>query len=506
MSARKVDLNGDGISDLILQDETSGNVTTLLMQNDAPFNMITYQISATYPSTYKVAAFGDVDGSGTTDLFLHGLSDGIAIDWLTGMNGIVAGAQSYSELPASHDIVATGDYDGDGKSDLIWRGENDGQLTIWFMNGIYIDKSVSFGQIPVSYSVVDGTSDFTGDGKSDVLFHGMDDGQTTLWAMNGDQIAQRFDFGKIPTSLSILDTHADINGDGTHDILWYDHGNGNVVEWLMHDGLPSINIVANVSTSGNATLISADGDYNGDGVSDMLWDVGGNLVLWTMNARGGIFSMDYVRDSHGNQMSLSPTQVVEDAVDSFDGTGHSGIVVRDTSTGAVQVWSMLGPTVTGVTNISAGADSVIANGNGSGTVINADQAQTYYGTDGNDTFVIQSAGATVAGGAGDNLFHVSGFNWGATITDFKPNADQLVLDHTAFLYPFGGPVYNPGVVSFTSDTSGPDGADARYQFYYQTTTGQLWYAEPSGSVANQYEVIATLQNHPTLSSHDLLLV
>jgi hypothetical protein len=261
--------------------------------------------------------------------------------------------------------------------------------------------------------VVDGASDFTGDGKSDILFHGMDDGQTTLWAMNGGQIEQRFDFGHIPNSLSILDTHGDLNGDGTHDVLWYDHSNGNVVEWLMHDGLPSIAIVANVPSS--ATLISAAGDYNGDGISDMVRKVGGDLVMWTMNTRGGIFSVNYVHDVNGNLMQLSTTQVVEDAVDSFDGSGR-----------------------------------------------------------------------------------------GATITDFKPNADQIELDHTAYTYAFGGPVYSPGPVPFVTGSAGPD-TQPRYEFYYQSN-GELWFIEPFGSVANHPVLVATLANAPHLSSHDLLIV
>lgn len=505
MSIRKVDLNGDGISDLILQDETTGDVTTLLMQNGAPVSTITYHVAETYPSTYKITGFGDFDGSGTTDVLFHSLSNDIAIDWLTGANGVVVGNPSYNWMRAGYDVVGTGDYSADGNSDLLWRGETDGQLMMWQMNSSYIKAYTSLGQIPTSYSIVDGASDFTGDGKSDILFRGMDDGQTTLWAMNGSEIAQRIDFGKIPTSVSLLDTKADLNADGTHDLLWYDHDSGNVVEWLMHDGHPTVSIIGNVSPSAHATLISADGDYNGDGISDLLWNVGGNLVTWTMNIQGGIFSVDYVHDSNGNQVLLGATQIVEDAVDTFDGSGRSSLVIRDTSTGAVQVLSMLGPTATNVTTINAGPNSTVANGAGSGVVINADQSHAYYGTDGSDTFVIQSGGATVTGGAGDNLFHVSGFNWGATITDFKPNADQLVLDHTAFINAVGAPVYDPGVVSFTSGTAGPEVGDARYQFYYQATTGQLWYAEPFGSVANQYELIATLQNHPTLSSHDILL-
>ena len=75
----------------------------------------------------------------------------------------------------------------------------------------------------------------------------------------------------------------DFNGDGMSDILWRHSVTGGNALWLMNGAtrtssanLPLVNPVWN---------IAGVGDFNGDGKSDILWrhSVTGGNALWLMN-------------------------------------------------------------------------------------------------------------------------------------------------------------------------------------------------------------------------------
>jgi FG-GAP-like repeat len=75
----------------------------------------------------------------------------------------------------------------------------------------------------------------------------------------------------------------DFNGDGMSDILWRDTS-GNVAIWEMN-GTAILN--QNSSFVGTVAVqwsIPVAGDFNGDGMSDILWrDTSGNVAIWEMN-------------------------------------------------------------------------------------------------------------------------------------------------------------------------------------------------------------------------------
>jgi FG-GAP-like repeat len=73
----------------------------------------------------------------------------------------------------------------------------------------------------------------------------------------------------------------DFNGDGMADILWRDT-TGDVAIWLMNGATVStFGGLGNVPTTYSIALV---GDYNGDGMSDLLWrDTSGNTSIWFMN-------------------------------------------------------------------------------------------------------------------------------------------------------------------------------------------------------------------------------
>jgi hypothetical protein len=74
----------------------------------------------------------------------------------------------------------------------------------------------------------------------------------------------------------------DFNGDGVSDILWRDNTNDLAV-WLMQS--TSILQAAGVGTVGSAWSVAQTGDFNGDGMSDILWrnTSTGEIAMWYMN-------------------------------------------------------------------------------------------------------------------------------------------------------------------------------------------------------------------------------
>jgi hypothetical protein len=63
--------------------------------------------------------------------------------------------------------------------------------------------------------------------------------------------------------------------------VWIDNA-GNVAIWLMN-GL-QVTQTGGLGNVGTAWSVKETGDYNGDGITDLLWrDSTGNLAIWFMN-------------------------------------------------------------------------------------------------------------------------------------------------------------------------------------------------------------------------------
>ena len=99
--------------------------------------------------------------------------------------------------------------------------------------------------------------------------------------MSAGSIAQGVSVGNLPTNWSIVGT-GDFDGDGITDILWRNTA-GDVLIWLMKaDGtLRQQEVTGNVPTRWS---VMETGDFNGDGKSDIAWlDTSGNVMTWLMN-------------------------------------------------------------------------------------------------------------------------------------------------------------------------------------------------------------------------------
>jgi hypothetical protein len=149
--------------------------------------------------------------------------------------------------------------------------------------------------------------------------------------------------GNVATNWSVVGV-GDFNGDGMADILWRNNNNGNVAIWLMN-GTTVTN--SSTATFGNMPLtwsVAGTGDFNGDGSSDILWtDTSGDIAIWEMN---GTTILNPNTSEVGN---LSTVWTVAETGD-FNADGLSDILWRDTS-GDIAIWFMNGTTITSGTGL-----------------------------------------------------------------------------------------------------------------------------------------------------------
>jgi hypothetical protein len=141
-------------------------------------------------------------------------------------------------------------------------------------------------------------------------------------------------FAQRPTA-----TH-DFNGDGISDILWRDTSS-NLAAWLMNGNVPGTILQAGGYGAAPGWSVVGQRDFNGDGKYDLLWrDSSGNTAIWLLNGlqvlqTGGIGNVGIIWSVVGTADLVGGGGVVERP----DGKGD--ILWLD-NTGNAAMWLMDG--------------------------------------------------------------------------------------------------------------------------------------------------------------------
>ena len=165
------------------------------------------------------------------------------------------------------------------------------------------------------------TRDFTGDGAADLVVQTASD--VRVWAMQGGSVSSEIALPAAPSGSRVVGT-GDYDGNGVADLLWENSQTSALTIWLLSGGAVTATGTLDRSSlpSGEEWHVGGSADFNGDGADDLMLfsRVKGEVEVWTFT--GASVATRTRHAGHKGAWSVA-------AVDDTDGDGMAEIVWID---------------------------------------------------------------------------------------------------------------------------------------------------------------------------------
>ena len=137
--ATVADFDGNGVPDLVWQNDTTGQVTVHYYggAGGATYQGFGWLERSTALGSWPVVGAADFDGNGVPDLVFQNNSSGeVVVHYFSGAGG--ATYLNYAILDpgvAGWSVVKVADFNGDGVPDLVWQNNTTKQVTVHYYGG-----------------------------------------------------------------------------------------------------------------------------------------------------------------------------------------------------------------------------------------------------------------------------------------------------------------------------------------------------------------------------------
>ena len=248
------------------------------------------------------------------------------------------------EHPAIKPVGVDSDFSGDGHQDILLQDRMTGDRLLWVMKPFNTQprRQVALGTIQTDWRIA-GTGDFNGDGKPDIVRENTANAARLVSFMDGTRymgFAHLTDVGMTKLGWRIAGV-GDFNGDGKPDLVGENTIYGRRVVRFM-DGTAGVDIarLSDTGLEGPDWNVVGVGDFNGDGMPDLVWQNNANGLRI-------VRFMDGVTDGDSMPLSL-PGVAWPDwriaKIGDFNADGKPDIVLQNVTSGRVTVWLMNGVT------------------------------------------------------------------------------------------------------------------------------------------------------------------
>jgi hypothetical protein len=311
---------GNGIVDLVVADNTTGNITILLGDGTGNFTLGPVLPAGVNPTALVAGRFGD----GHVDLIVADQGDtsapadpgaGLSLFQSNGPRGFqLASTMAFGAAPSA---VVAGDFNGDGALDLAVAEANSSQVSVLLNNGkgaFAAPTSYSVGQVPLALVTLD-----IGNGQISLATANQNSNDVSVLLGKGDGTflpQLRFGAGSSPAAI----VAADFNGDHRNDLAVANQSSSDISVLLgLGDGTFQ-DQVANPIASSPSSVITAD--LNHDGHVDVITtDLYSGDISVLLGAGDGTFEA-----ARFFPAGASPTAVV---AGDFNGDGRVDLAVTD---------------------------------------------------------------------------------------------------------------------------------------------------------------------------------
>lgn len=310
------DFNHDGHLDVVVANNSGGNITILLgdgkggmtVKTNCPAGIVPEGVGA---GLFNTNGFPDVVASttyGGAALYFKGLGDGNFMPF-SNVNLNISGS-----IPSR---VLTGDFNHDGKLDFVVA-----------VNPVGISTLIGNGDGTFQPAVVKGVSlgngsaasgDLNHDGNLDLVLPNSTAKGVNVLLGNGDGTFGAATNFTVPTSLAsslYAIAVADLNHDGNPDVVTAEQLASNAVTVLLGDGTGKLTVFTNYALSSAAVSV-AIADLNDDGIPDLLVGTTGGYIQVMLGKGDGTFAM-------GAQLAVAGTAAI--AVADVNNDGQPDII------------------------------------------------------------------------------------------------------------------------------------------------------------------------------------
>ena len=211
------DVNGDGSPDLLTVDRHQSQLALLRGKGDGTFRPYTpIPIKGLTLSRRLTAA--DLNGDGVVDVIVPDESDA-SVFVLTGTGHGTFGQKSYPENGIEPVAIAAADLNGDGKPDLaVANGYPAHDISVLLARGTGFEQPHAYPTGFAPHSIV--ATDLNGDGIPDLAVGNVGDSTVSVLLGRGDGTFQpKLDMPTGSTATNNTVAVADMNGDGRPDLV-----------------------------------------------------------------------------------------------------------------------------------------------------------------------------------------------------------------------------------------------------------------------------------------------